>query len=90
MKNYKQFKAETLKNHKVKKGYENLETEFAVIESIIEKRLEKRMTQAQLARRIGTKQSSVARLESGTYNPTLSFLRKVAGALDAQLSVSVR
>ncbi|MDP3995481.1 MAG: helix-turn-helix transcriptional regulator [bacterium] len=90
MKNYKKFKTELLAKPGVNKAYKELGPEFAVIEALIEGRLKRGMTQAQLARRIGTKQSAIARLESGTYNPTLSFLRKVTGALGAQLSISVR
>ncbi len=44
------------------------------------------MTQKQLAEKIGTKQSNIARLESGNYNPSYQFLQKVAGALDKKLS----
>jgi len=43
-----------------------------------------------LARRIGTKQAAIARLESDRANPTLGFLRKVAEALDAELEVALR
>jgi len=90
MKNYKQFKKELFLDKGIKKAYDQLGPEFAIVESIIKKRLSKGMTQAQLARRIGTKQSAIARLESGSYNPTISFLNKVAGALDAQLEILVR
>lgn len=90
MKSYAQLKQELLKKEGVKKAYDKLGPEFAVIEAIMEKRLAQGLTQAQLARRIGTRQSAIARLESGTYNPTLSFLRKVTGALDAQLDITVR
>ena len=46
---------------------------------------EKPMTQKQLAERIGTRQSNIARLESGNCNPSFHFLQKVAGALDKSL-----
>jgi len=42
-----------------------------------------------LARRIGTKQSAISRLERGEYNPTVAFLRKVAVGLDAKLKISI-
>lgn len=89
MKNYKQFKTRLLKNRKVRRAYEELEAEFAVAKLLIEARLQKGITQRELAKRLGTKQSAISRLESGTYNPSLSFLYKVADALDAQLKVSV-
>ncbi len=46
------------------------------------------LTQAQLAERIGTKQPSIARLESGEASPSISFLEKVAEALGAEVKVS--
>jgi transcriptional regulator with XRE-family HTH domain len=47
------------------------------------------LTQEQLAERVGTKQPSIARLESGKGESKLSFLRRVAEALDARIEVRV-
>ena len=89
MKSYQQIKKNLLKNKSTLKAYENLEPEFALARMIIEKRLKRGLTQAELARKIGTKQSAIARLESGAYNPSIKFLSKVAGALGAKLSFSI-
>lgn len=89
MRNYKQFKAKLLKNQEIKQAYEKLGAEFAVVEMIIKKRIEKGLTQKELARRVGTKQSAISRLESGNYNPSISFIQKVADALDTRLKVSL-
>jgi len=88
-KTYKQLKRKLLKDKKIKKAYERLGPEFAVIEMIIRRRIEKGLSQKQLAQKIGTKQSAISRFESGTYNPTLSFLQKIAEALDAKLKIFV-
>jgi transcriptional regulator with XRE-family HTH domain len=45
------------------------------------------LTQKQLAELVGTKQSSIARLERGATPPNLSFLSKVAAALGARVEV---
>jgi len=45
------------------------------------------LTQAQLAEMVGTRQPSIARLENGTSVPSLSFLQKVAAALNARIEV---
>ena len=87
-KSYKQLKGELLKDREIKKAYEKLWPEFAVIEMIIKKRIEKGLSQKELAKKIGTKQSAISRLESGTYNPSLSFLQKVSEALGAKLKIS--
>jgi len=89
MKNYRQLKTKLLKNKEVRKAYDNLGPEFALIEMIIKRRIEEGLTQRELARKIGTKQSAVSRLESGAYNPSIAFLQKVADALDARLKVSL-
>jgi predicted transcriptional regulator len=88
-KTYKQLKRELLKDKGIKEAYEKLGAEFAVIEMIIKKRVERGLTQKELAKKIGTKQSAISRLESGTYNPSLSFLQKVSEALDTKLKISL-
>lgn len=78
-----------LRDPEIRKTYDGLGPEFALIQAIIDKRNKKRLTQAALARKVGTKQSAIARLESGSSNPTVAFLEKVAKALDARLVVSI-
>ena len=89
MKTYAQFKKKALKDKKVARDYKELKPEFDLVQIIIEKRIKQGFTQSELARRVGTKQSSISRFESGAYNPTISFLRKVANALDVKLKISV-
>ena len=89
MRSYKTFKKGLLKDPKVRQAYEQLGPEFALIEALIARRIEQRLTQEDLARRIGTRQSAISRLERGEANPTLGFLKKVAAALDASVLVSL-
>ncbi|MBU0579312.1 helix-turn-helix domain-containing protein [Patescibacteria group bacterium] len=88
MKNYQKLKQQLLKNNKVKHAYDKLAPEYSLIESLIEKRIEKGLTQQALALKINTKQSAISRLESGNYNPSLAFLHKVARGLGARLKFS--
>lgn len=81
---------EVLKNPKLKAEYDRLEPEFAVIEAILEARVKKHMTQAQLAKKIGTKQSAIARIESGNANPSIGFLQKLADALGKKLVIQFK
>lgn len=90
MKDWKTFKKELLCNKKVASEYKKLEPRYALVSQLIEKRINKGITQAQLAKKIGTKQSAIARLESGNINPSLSFLDKVSQALGARLVVQIR
>ena len=89
MKTYSQFKREAFRSKKIKTAYATLEPEFQIITALIKRRLEKGITQLELAKRVGTKQSAIARLESGTYNPSLDFLKKVTSALDARIRITV-
>lgn len=87
---FEDFKKEAFaRNPKLKKAYDALELEYSIIEQVIRKRLEKGLTQKQLADKIGTKQSAIARLEGGTTNPSIAFLEKVAKALGGKLQISI-
>lgn len=87
---FSEFKKEALMDPEIKAEYDRLGPEYEIIEAIIRKRIEKNMSQKQLAEKMGTKQSALSRLESGNYNPSLAFLKKVATALDAKLSISIK
>lgn len=63
------------------------ELEYQVISEIIRVRTERKMTQAQLACLVGTRQSNISRLESGQYNPSLRFLERVARAMGKKLEI---
>lgn len=79
--------SEHLKDPKVARAYEELGPEFEIISQIIALRNKRKMTQAQLAERVGTKQPSIARLEKRGTAKDLEFLQRVAIALDARLEV---
>jgi DNA-binding XRE family transcriptional regulator len=84
---YSKFKKRMAKRKGYRKAYDALKPEYDLIRLCLDARLATDMTQAQLARKIGTKQSSIARLESGSYNPSVKFLQKVAKALGKTLQI---
>jgi len=86
---FNEIKKELLKDPEVKREYDRLEPKFALIRSIIDKRIEKNISQEELASRMGTKQSALSRFESGNYNPSLAFMQKVAEALDSKLEIKI-
>lgn len=51
-------------------------------------RIQRGLTQAQLAELVGTRQPSIARLENGSSVPSLSFLDRIARALDARIELN--
>jgi DNA-binding XRE family transcriptional regulator len=71
----------------VAKALQENELEYNVIREFIKARLEKNLTQQQLADLVGTQQSNISRLESGNYNPSLEFLDKLAKALDKKIEL---
>lgn len=81
------FFAERMKNPEFRREYEALEPEFEIIRQIIDLRIKRKMSQAQLARKIGTKQPSIARMERRGKTRDLDYLRRVANALGATLEV---
>lgn len=89
MKTYQSFKKRLLRDKEIKKAYDKLGPEFALVRMIIAKRLTKGITQKELANKIGTKQPVISRLERGTYNPSLKFLQRIAHALDAELRIKI-
>lgn len=84
------IKKELLSDPEVKKEYDRLGPRFDLIRSMIEKRIEKNISQEELASRMGTKQSALSRFESGEYNPSLAFMQKIAEALDSKLEIRLR
>jgi predicted transcriptional regulator len=86
---WEEFKKKSFtEDPELKKEYDKLEPEYRIISQIIELRKKNKITQKQLAELISTKQPSIARLESGDYNPSLDFLKKIADVLDAYLEVN--
>jgi len=90
MQTYKELKAKYLKDPEVKRAYDALEAEYQAISKIIELRLKKKMTQKELAEKIGTKQSAVSRFENNLSNPTISFLAKIASAFNKKLVIDFK
>ncbi|MFH1031364.1 MAG: helix-turn-helix transcriptional regulator [Chloroflexota bacterium] len=88
--NWKEHKKRLLKDPEFRKEYEALEPEYKLASALIRLRLAKGLTQEQLAKLLNTKQESIARLESGGSFPSLSTVKKVATALDAELEINLR
>lgn len=84
---FNNLKRKWMKDPEYKMAYDDLEFEFKLIKAIIRVRAQKKLTQRELAQKIGVAQSALARFESGRTNPTLSFLKKVTVGLGLKLMV---
>jgi transcriptional regulator with XRE-family HTH domain len=67
-----------------------LEPLLDLADEILELRLEKGWSQAELAQRVGTRQANISRIESGLGNPTYKFLQKLAEAFGTKLSIHIQ
>jgi transcriptional regulator with XRE-family HTH domain len=86
---HKQLRAKALGRAEVKTQFDKLADEYALLDEFLKARAEQGLTQAQVAEKIGTTQSAVARMESGRgkHSPSLATLSKYAEALGCKLEV---
>ena len=77
-----------LKKEEYRKAYEALEPEFALARAVIQARALADLTQEQLAQRMDTTQSVIARLESGRTRPSTQTLQRLAAATGTRLKIS--
>ncbi|HZW31563.1 MAG TPA: helix-turn-helix transcriptional regulator [Isosphaeraceae bacterium] len=83
-----------LSDPNVKAEYDALEEEFALLDELLAARHRAGLTQADVARRMGTKTLAVARLEAGggdkRHSPSVATLRKFAEAVGCRLEIRLR
>lgn len=82
---YEDWKARQMRDPEFRAAVEELDPGFQVARL----RIRQGLTQKELAKLVGTKQSGIARLESGRTEPSLSFLRRVVEALGGRLEVHI-
>jgi DNA-binding XRE family transcriptional regulator len=81
------LKARLLEDPEARAEYEALEPEFALARELIAARARAGLSQAQVAERMGTSQSTVARLESGRTLPSMRTLARYASATGSRAVV---
>lgn len=86
---FKTMHKEAMKDPAFRKAYDALEPKYALIHAILDARIKRGITQAEIAKRAGTTQSAIARFESGVANPTLDFMQRVSAAVGARLEVKI-
>jgi len=75
-----ELKRKWMRDPAFKKAYDESEAEWQIARTLIEARVRARLTQAQVAKRMGTTQSVVSRMESGHHMPSMSRLLAYAKA----------
>ncbi len=86
---FSEIKAELLQNPEVKAAYDALAPEFELAHTVIAARASQGLTQAELAARMNTTQSYIARLESGKVLPSMRTWLKLAAATGTRAKVTL-
>lgn len=85
-----EIKNQLMQDEEFKIEYEKLKPRYELISQIIEARNEQHLTQEELALRVGTQKSNISRFESGSYNPSLDFIVKIARSLGKEVDIIIR
>ena len=79
----------SLKDHEFKKAWEESEVEYQLACKLIEARLKQKLSQRELAKKIGTSQAAISRIEGMSGNPSVFLLKRIAEALNTKLQISL-
>jgi len=85
--NFQNYLTEQLKNPVIKKHYNEYGKQLEIAYRILQMRKQKGISQSELAKKIGTNQSNIARMEAGEQNLTTSTLQKIAWAFNKDLKI---
>ncbi len=90
---HEELKAKALSRKDVKTEYDALKPEFTLLRSMLKARQEAGLSQAEIAKRMGTKPPAITRLESsllsGKHSPSLATLKKYAEAVGCYLEIEL-
>jgi ribosome-binding protein aMBF1 (putative translation factor) len=85
MSSFNEFLNEQLMNPEFRKEYEAMEPEFAIVQAMIDARKKSGLTQKELADKTGINQGDISKIESGTANPSLRTLKRLAFGMNMKL-----
>jgi DNA-binding XRE family transcriptional regulator len=87
---FKEYLNGQLKNKRIKDYFDEYGKQLEIAYQIMKLRKAMKMSQRELAEKIGTTQSNIARIESGRENFTVGFLNKIAVAFNKELKIAIR
>ena len=79
-----------MKDPEYRREYEKLESEFQIARQIIAARIKQKMSQEELAKKAGTGQAVISRLEGMSGKPSISLLERIARALNTKIRVTIQ
>lgn len=84
---FNQYLKNSLKNPEFKKLWEMADPEYQLSRQIIKARLQKKMSQQDLAKKANTTQAIISRLENSNFNPSLNLLKRISYGLGSKLNI---
>lgn len=84
---FQEYLVERLKNPKFKRYYDEYGKQLEIAYQVLQLRKKKGISQMELAKKIGTRQSNIARMESGQQNFTTDTLQKIASVFKRNLKI---
>ena len=87
MSKFNDFLNEQLQDPEVRAEYEVLEPEFSIMQAMIDARKSSGMTQKQLSEKTGIAQADISKLESGSANPSLRTLQRLAAGMGMRIKI---
>lgn len=87
MSNFHEHLEELMRDEAFREEYEQMQPEFEVMRALIDARTKMNMTQKELAKRSGVKQSNISRIEKGNNSPNITTLKKLAEGLGLRLQI---
>ena len=87
MSNFNDFLNEQLQDPEIRTEYEALEPEFAIIQAMIDARKCSGLTQKQLSEKTGIAQADISKLETGSANPSLRTLQRLAAGMGMRVKI---
>lgn len=84
----KEYKNQKMKDPEFAKAYDEIEPEMSIIRAMVDARTSQQLSQKELAQITGIQQSEISRLESGTRNPSIRLLQRLADGMGMVLKIS--
>ncbi len=86
---YEEFREELMADPEVKAAYDAMANEFALAKALIKARAKADLSQQDVAERMKTTQSAVARMESGRHAPSMASLARYATAVGQTITIEI-
>lgn len=80
---------ESLQNAEFKSEYDAKELRYKIIDILVGIRVQYKLTQSELAQKLGTTQAVISRIENGSVNIGIDFLQKIANTFNKKIDIQV-